>query len=458
MASLAQALAGVVASSTDGECDAAKQYVLFPGFFFPLTAEALTGTGPVAFDFTHRMNMVPGKPPLFMLNGRFVWSVYKRILERRELPANANPQSGYAKRFIQAETEMGDGLLSTAENTFWPVGVVPSDLAAEGNWTKVVLGPAQIESAAASLSSNEATFMERFNPLATLGDQLIERVSFERSTLIILRSWFDQSIFNERFWDLPGTTISDGLDPPGGELPGVISKLILLRNLRLKLPAATLPDIGPKVVYRTTDGSAPPPAASLSDGLRVLASAEVQPSMLAQPLSPDAGAVADQVAKTQEAAAEQLGLDQSGAPKGAQRFHVPLRFETDDAMAATKAELEKALANRDAANTALAETRARVAKIEAELASMHGTSGPFRMSFLNPLKHKLQLDLAMMNGSISQAEAEVANDDRTVERWNNAVSVLEQLTAFPEEPNPYVAAFVCDRLPKSPNPDPALFA
>ena len=39
----------------------------------------------------------------------------------------------------------------------------------------------------------------------------------------------------------------------------------------------------------------------------------------------------------------------------------------------------------------------------------------------------------------------------------NAQGVLDQLQAMSADPNPHVAALVCDRIPKAPNPDPALF-
>ena len=47
----------------------------------------------------------------------------------------------------------------------------------------------------------------------------------------------------------------------------------------------------------------------------------------------------------------------------------------------------------------------------------------------------------------------------TWDQHGDAVKVLEQLASIDPapDPTPHVAAIVCDRIPKSPNPDPALF-
>ena len=65
--------------------------------------------------------------------------------------------------------------------------------------------------------------------------------------------------------------------------------------------------------------------------------------MLTKPLRPDAGTVEQQIENCPVGvAAEQVGLDISGLPlSGAQKFHVPLRFETADAMTVAANELAR---------------------------------------------------------------------------------------------------------------------
>ena len=460
MATLAQGLAAIVASATGGETEPQTQYVSFPGFFFPVGAEALSaGVEPPAFDFAHRVNMIPGPPPLFMMNARFVWKIYRRVLEGRELPATSDAQAGFAKRFAAASGQMGDGRLTATLNNYWPVGVVPSVLDDPSTWTKVALDEPTIVSTAEGLGDAQARFMERFNTLAQLGDQLVASITFERATLVILRDWFDASLLGERFWDLPGVTLSDGLDPPNGELPAVITKLILIKNLEIALPSQALPDVGPGVIYMDRDGVAEKPL-GLSERLTTLASPTETATMVGQPLSATETAVETQVEAVQAEAAEQVGLDKSGAPTGAQRFHVPIRFNTTGAMEATKAELAKAEADHLAATTVTQDTLARIGAMEAELAALpssSGSSGTFGINIANPFRLALGMDLQVIRAGLKLAEDAVTEAEGRLKRWQDAVKVLEQLASIPHDPAAHVAAIVCDRTPKSPDPDPSLF-
>jgi hypothetical protein len=151
MASLNEALAALVAQMTAGELEAAGQYATYPGFFFPVTSEALANDGrPAAFDFIHRVNMVPANPPHFMMRGLFVWKIYQQILKDRVLAADEGGQKGYAKRFIDAEAEMGDGMLSSAENPYFSTNVTPSDITSPAIWSVVAMDAPKIKTFAAA--------------------------------------------------------------------------------------------------------------------------------------------------------------------------------------------------------------------------------------------------------------------------------------------------------------------
>ena len=446
MASLAAGLAAVIAEATSDECDSDHQYMVFPGFFWPVKAEALIGGNePAAFEFTHWVNMIPGRPPLFMMNGRFVWTEYRSILDSHKV---SSAEARFASRFARAATEMDLGLVTTALNTYFPVDVVQSP------WSEATLGDAQIGSAQSTLSASTVKFMERFNTLADLGDALVSAITYERATLVILRGWFDESLLAERFWDIPDAVISDGLDPPSGELPAVVAKLVLIRNLRIRLPAQSLPDVGPEVIFRRVDGEA-----SEAAGLSLIQIATPSPPTIAvHPLGPGDGTVADQIESMRGGAAEQLGLDVSGSPSGARKFHVPLHFDTAAAVAVTAAELARAQAERDSAASSLNDISTRIARLGEELAALPVRSGPFGISIPNPMRFQLESSLISLRLSLPSAEEELAQSELRLERWQNAARVLDQLAGIPDDPNPYVLALVCDRIPKSPNPDPALFA
>lgn len=445
MASLAEGLAAVIAEATSDEVESDRQFLSFPGFFWPVKAEALVGgNAPAAFEFTHWVNMIPGKPPLFMMNGRFVWNEYRSILDSHKV---SSAQASFAGRFARAATEMDLGLVTTALNTYFPVDVVASP------WSQATLGEAQIGSAQSTLTESAVEFMARFNTLSELGDALVASISYERATLVVLRGWFDESLLAERFWDIPDTVISDGLDPPSGELPAVVAKLVLVRNLRIHLPAQTLPDVGPEVVFRRTDG-----AASEAHELSLIQIATPSPPAISvQPLGPSAGAVADQVESMRGGAAEQLGLDVSGSPSGARKFHVPLHFDTAAAAAVTADELTRARADRDSAAAAVTDINTRITRLSADLAALPHSSGPFGISIPNPMRFQLESSLINLRLSLAPAEEALAQAELRLQRWQNAARVLDQLAAIAEDTDPYALAVVCDRIPKSPNPDPALF-
>lgn len=446
MASLAEGLAAVIAEATQDECAPDHQFMAFPGFFWPVKAEGLAGGNePAAFEFTHWVNMIPGKPPLFMMNGRFVWNEYRAILDSHKV---SSAEASFASRFARAATEMDLGLVTTALNTYFPVDVVQSP------WTNAALGEAQIGNAQGNLTESAVKFMERFNTLSALGDALVASITYERATLVILRGWFDESLLAERFWDVPGTVISDGLDPPSGELPAVVAKLVMIRNLRIHLPAQSLPDVGPEVIFRRVDGEAPEAA-----GARLIQIATPPaPTITAQPLGPVQGAVEAQVESMRGAAAEQLGLDVSGSPSGARKFHVPLHFDTAAAAAVTAGELARAQAERDSAASTAGDLRTKIARLGEELAGLPHSSGPFGISFPNPMRFALESSLINLRLSLPSADEALAQTELRLQRWQNAAKVLDQLAAIGEDPNPYALALVCDRIPKSPNPDPALFA
>jgi hypothetical protein len=463
MPSLNEALAALIAQMTAGEFEAAGQYATYPGFFFPVTSEALANDGrPAAFDFIHRVNMVPANPPHFMMRGLFVWKIYQQILRDRVLAADEGGQHGYAKRFIEAEAEMGDGLLSPEENPYFSTNVTPSDITSPANWSVVAMDAPRIKALAAGLAPAQQQWLERFNTLFSLGDDFVDSITYERATLLLLRPWFDPSIFELRFWDLPGQQLSDGLDPPSGKLPGVVSKLILVRNFKVRLAATTMPDVGPAVIYRRADGAAPPPSSPIEQ-LVALGKPERPPAILLNPLRADAGTAEQQIDSIQSASALEIGLTPDGRPSGAQRFHVPILFDVSAAREVTNAELVKAEKSRSEAATAVEQSRGTISGFEAQIAVLAARSTR-RDLFANRMRlpahammQKLKLDLASAQSTLQVAESNLAATEILVTRWRNALAVLDQLQAMSADPNPHVAALVCDRIPKAPNPDPALF-
>jgi hypothetical protein len=181
--------------------------------------------------------------------------------------------------------------------------------------------------------------------------------------------------------------------------------------------------------------------------------------MLSAPLRADGGPVDEQVESVKEEAAGQVGLDKAGTPSGAQRFHVPLRFDTSAAMQVAAEERAKAEAALAATSTDVQRMKDNITKFEAEIARPDSLGGSaFDIRFANRLKLKLQNDLAFAKGLLPAAEEQLSQAQQNFQRTQNSVKVLEQLAAIPKDSGPYVVAIVCDRMPKSPNPDTAFFA
>jgi len=67
------------------------------------------------------------------------------------------------------------------------------------------------------------------------------------------------------------------------------------------------------------------------------------------------------------------------------------------------------------------------------------------------------IDLEKQRAKLPATEQALRDASLEAMRYANAMSVIDQLGAIPAELQPYVLACICDRTPKSPNPDRALF-
>ena len=79
---------------------------------------------------------------------------------------------------------------------------------------------------------------------------------------------------------------------------------------------------------------------------------------------------------------------------------------------------------------------------------------PKKLRKLKMMQLKLQQETLAL-APLEQALSAAATENR---RWQNAMKLIDQLASIPTDGNPYVLAMVCDRLPKAPDPDPAVFA
>src|SRR4051812_2960274 len=126
MPSLREAFAAVVSHAASVDVAEDRQYVAFPNFYYPLDAEDLDLTkGPTAFAFALHTNMVPDEAPQFRLSGNFTWKSYQNLLSDRVL-ATAGNSGSFARQFVEAQAQLGDGLIDPlTELPYFTTGVMP---------------------------------------------------------------------------------------------------------------------------------------------------------------------------------------------------------------------------------------------------------------------------------------------------------------------------------------------
>lgn len=110
-------------------------------------------------------------------------------------------------------------------------------------WTSVTLTKAEID---ALLADAPAELKTLFGA-GEHGAQ-VEEASFEYSNVVLIRPWLKPEFFGARFWRLPSETIvSDGNTPRQGRLPAYITSMIVLRKLRItrRRDAAGPPVVAP---------------------------------------------------------------------------------------------------------------------------------------------------------------------------------------------------------------------
>lgn len=76
--------------------------------------------------------------------------------------------------------------------------------------------------------------------LHPVGGGDIERVEFDFRSVVITRPWFDVEALTSRIWRLPPDEepLSDGADPPAGRLPAYVAAMVLVRNVVATMKAA----------------------------------------------------------------------------------------------------------------------------------------------------------------------------------------------------------------------------
>jgi hypothetical protein len=414
MPSLRAAISAVLVAATEAAGDLTGRRVLFPQGYLPVPDAPAGGTEGAPLELSLRLNMVPGPGPVFRSSTRFVWEVFREVLDTHVLAPSAPGESApYAARFAKARAQFGDGLVTLSDLDYYPVDLLPADVAASSSWTPLTLGPERMAEIAARLPEPLTQWLAAYNLLDELGDMLVTSVQLETLPVTVVRSWLDEDVFTWPFWTMPGEPVSDGVDPAVGRMPHYVGDLVAVRNLVVTLGETELPSTGGPVVYRTVPG------------------VEVLPR--------DAGSIlvslaTDQPAETVEpGAAEAPSSDV--ATGGYLRFHVPIRFDTSAALAAASARLataSAARAQREAEAVMTVQVRDHRGDVVVERTETRPSRDPVVLQ------------------RVADAQAEEA-------RLAPPVATLTHLGSLPTDDRPHALAVGCTVVPACPHPDAALF-
>lgn len=145
---------------------------------------------------------------------------------------------------------------AVADYDFYQTRFFPDDFFrdVEGTWTEVQLTSAEIEKLCA-WASIEMPELSRTD-LGTEADVEIERLSVELAHIEVVRGWADPLALHSRAWrwwdDQPA--LSDGKTPSAGQLPAYVVSFIVARNLDIQLDPSSIQN--ERAVHRLKNGQA----------------------------------------------------------------------------------------------------------------------------------------------------------------------------------------------------------
>lgn len=175
-------------------------------------------------------------------------------------------------------TQFGEGmnLLSAPDGDFFPTGFSPVDALREGAWQSFSVAGDEIP---ALIAQSPPEMRARLDP----GQRVdVDRITFEYTSVGLVRPWAPTDMFSERFWMLPSTErgLSDGSPTPSGRMPGYVSGVVFARNIRTIAKAAS-PSSGPTPPKKPVTTTTPP----ILNRDQLATMAVARPMMVARPLA-----------------------------------------------------------------------------------------------------------------------------------------------------------------------------
>jgi hypothetical protein len=124
------------------------------------------------------------------------------------------------------------------QNTFALTGFLPNNAIEQKDWPSFTLNAFEIGRLVGQAPKELAGI---FGELPSTSE--IESISFEYRSVGLERPWLEPKVFSARFWKPtdPSAQLSDGGDPPKGDWPAYITAIVFARNIVLHVRAASGP-------------------------------------------------------------------------------------------------------------------------------------------------------------------------------------------------------------------------
>ena len=203
-------------------------------------------------SFALTVNQIPECDSTFSFDGRMLWSVLNRVLLTRELATGGNPDdllhtdqlftrlNGHFASAEHGSSQIGGG-------SFWATTILPpNELTDSDGWTRIALDHERIDQISEQTSPAIQSWLEQLGLLDQIERNGVKTTSLsaEVFVLTLFRDWFDPEVFQNRRWKWADAPLSDGGDPPNGQLPAYVTRVVLVRKLEVELDVAsdTFPD------------------------------------------------------------------------------------------------------------------------------------------------------------------------------------------------------------------------
>lgn len=117
-----------------------------------------------------------------------------------------------------------------------PTGIAPWNFATEGEWLPFELSSGEMTTLVAEAPPELKVVLDQNG-----GASNVERISFEYRSVSVVRPWFRADALTSRIWRSadPDLMLSNGEDSPAGACPAYVTAIVFMRNLKVTPRAAT---------------------------------------------------------------------------------------------------------------------------------------------------------------------------------------------------------------------------